>query len=194
MGARSQGLGREIPPEAVSSRWSDGRAASRLRARAAPASRPVIAARVSRVQAYAFSGQDAAFTASQARFTMMVAWLGDDHNAGMTHAQVEERLHTDGLALLRQLFQDSLDLRASREPRLHEVCDADGVERGTAEDGRERALATRFGQVIVARIAYRGRGLADLHPADAVLNLPAEKHSHGYASWRRSRPPAARSP
>ena len=81
--------------------------------------------------------------------------------------------------MLRQLFQDSLDLRASREPRLYEVFDADGVERGTAEDGRERALVTRFGQVIVARVAYRGRGLADLHPADAVLNLPAEKHSHG---------------
>jgi len=131
------------------------------------------------VQAYASDGQEAAFTASQSRFTSMVAWLGDGQHAGMTHAQVEERLHTDGLALLRQLFQDSLDLRASREPRLYEVRDADGVERGTAEDGRERALATRFGQVIVARIAYRGRGLADLHPADAVLNLPAEKHSHG---------------
>jgi hypothetical protein len=131
------------------------------------------------VQAYASCDQDTAFTASQARFTTMVAWLGDEQDAGMTHAQVEERLHTDGLALLRQLFQDSLDLRASREPRLHEVVDVDGVERGTAEEGRERALATRFGQVIVARIAYRGRGLADLHPADAVLNLPAEKHSHG---------------
>jgi hypothetical protein len=33
--------------------------------------------------------------------------------------------------------------------------------------------------VVVARIAYRGRGLGDLHPADAVLNLPAEKYSHG---------------
>src|SRR5438874_4574097 len=109
----------------------------------------------------------------------MVAWLGDEQHAGMTHAQVEERLHTDGLALLRQLFQDSLDLRASREPRLYEVVDVDGLERGTAEEGRERALATRFGQVIVARIAYRGRGLAELPPADAVLNLPAEKHSHG---------------
>jgi hypothetical protein len=109
----------------------------------------------------------------------MVAWLGDEQHAGMTHAQVEERLHSDGLALLRQLFQDSLDLRAGRESRLYEVVDADGVERGTAEQGRERALATRFGQVTVSRIAYRGRGLADLHPADAVLNLPAEKHSHG---------------
>lgn len=131
------------------------------------------------MQAYASSGQNAAFAASQTRFTTMVAWLGDEQHAGMTHAQVEERLHTDGLALLRQLFQDSLDLRASREPRLYEVFDSDGVERGTAEGGREWALATRFGQVIVARIAYRGRGLADLHPADGVLNLPAEKHSHG---------------
>src|SRR5947208_15407911 len=101
----------------------------------------------------------------------MVAWLGDEQHAGMTHAQVEQRLHTDGLALLRQLFQDSLDLRASREPRLREVADAGGVERGTAESGRERALATRFGQVIVARIAYRGRGLADLPPAGALLHL-----------------------
>ena len=29
------------------------------------------------------------------------------------------------------------------------------------------------------RIAYRERGYSDLHPADAVLNLPTEKHSHG---------------
>jgi hypothetical protein len=40
-------------------------------------------------------------------------------------------------------------------------------------------LATRFGPVTVTRIAYRSAGLADLHPADAVNNLPIEKHSHG---------------
>ena len=131
------------------------------------------------MQAYASCGQDAAFATSQTRFTTMVAWLGDEHHAGMTHAQVEERLHTDGLALLRQLYQDRLDLRASQERRLDQVLDADGVEHGTAEGGRERILATRFGEVIVTRIAYRGRGVSDLHPADAVGNLPAEKHSHG---------------
>jgi hypothetical protein len=109
----------------------------------------------------------------------MVGWLGDEQTTGMTHAQVEERLHTDGLALLRQLFQDSLDLRARREQRVDEVTDADGYPRGVAEGGRQRTLATRFGQVVVARIAYRQRGRPDLHPADAVLNLPAEKHSHG---------------
>jgi hypothetical protein len=133
------------------------------------------------MQAYASSGQDLAFTASRERFTTMAAWLGDERSVGMTHAQVEERLHTDGLALLRQMFQDSLDLRASREQRLQGVADAQGVARGTAEGGRERALATRFGEVLVTRIAYRRRGHADLHPGDGMLNLPTGKHSHGLA-------------
>jgi hypothetical protein len=109
----------------------------------------------------------------------MVEWLAGDQAAVMTHAQLETRLHTDGLALLRQLLQDSFDLRAEREQRLHEVTDADGVRRGTAEGGRERVLTSVFGEVVVTRIAYRGRGLADLHPADAALNLPAETYSHG---------------
>ena len=131
------------------------------------------------MQAYASDAVDGAFTASHARFAGMVDWLGGDRVAGMTHAQMEDRLHADGLALLRQLFQDSLDLRAEHEARLDEVVDAGEVVRGTAETGRERLLATRFGDVVVSRIAYRQRGHADLHPADAVLNLPTEKHSHG---------------
>jgi hypothetical protein len=36
-----------------------------------------------------------------------------------------------------------------------------------------------FGEVTVTRIAYRAPGAANLHPADAALNLPEEKHSHG---------------
>jgi len=36
-----------------------------------------------------------------------------------------------------------------------------------------------FGKVKVARIAYRPPGRANLHPADTVLNLPSERHSHG---------------
>jgi hypothetical protein len=59
------------------------------------------------------------------------------------------------------------------------VVDADGRPRGWAEADRTRVLATRFGEVRVSRIAYRARGSTDLHPADAVLNLPVEKHSHG---------------
>ena len=131
------------------------------------------------MQAYASETVEAAFAASSTRFDGLVAWLTGDQTAGMTHGELEERLHVEGLALLRQLLQDSLDLRAVRERRLVEVVDADGHRRGVAEAGHERGLATRFGQVTVRRIAYRARGRANLHPADAALNLPVEKHSHG---------------
>jgi hypothetical protein len=128
---------------------------------------------------YASETAQAAFAASSTRFDGLVAWLGGDQAAGMTHGELEERLHTEGLALLRQLLQDSLDLRAVQEQRLVEVIDADGHRRGVAEDGHMRGLATRFGQVSVTRIAYRTRARSNLHPADAGLNLPVEKHSHG---------------
>jgi hypothetical protein len=36
-----------------------------------------------------------------------------------------------------------------------------------------------FGELSVGRLAYRRRRCANLHPADATLNLPAEGHSHG---------------
>ena len=128
---------------------------------------------------YASETAEAAFAASSTRFDGLVAWLTGDQAAGMTHAQLEERLHTEGLGLLRQLLQDSLDLRAVREQRLVEVVDAGGHRRGVAEGGHAWGLATRFGPVTVTRIAYRARGRANLHPADAALNLPVEKHSHG---------------
>ena len=84
-----------------------------------------------------------------------------------------------GRELLRQLYQDHLDLRAQRERRLTVVADADGLPRTSVEPGHHRALATVFGTVDVQRMAYRRRGQPNLHPADAMLNLPAERHSHG---------------
>jgi hypothetical protein len=83
-----------------------------------------------------------------------------------------------GRDLLRQLFQDRLDLTAAREERRHDVTGEDSVPRTRAEKGRTRPLATKFGQVTVSRIAYRAPGRPDVHPLDAALNLP-EKHSHG---------------
>src|SRR6266496_4088772 len=109
----------------------------------------------------------------------MVSWLDGEESAGCTHAELEVRLQVDGRELLRQLLQDHLDLRAQREPRLTEVVGAEGVARGSAEAGRERKLATVFGDVAVRRVAYRERGHADLHPADGALNLPEETYSHG---------------
>ena len=84
-----------------------------------------------------------------------------------------------GRELLRRLFQDRLDLTAAREVRRREVTGQDGVRRPRAEKGRTRPLVTKFGQVTVSRIAYRSPGRPNVHPLDAELNLPEEKHSHG---------------
>jgi len=131
------------------------------------------------VQGYAPAADGGQFAASYALFGRLVGWLAGDQAVGLTHAEVEERIHTEGIPVLCQLMQDHFDLQASRERHLDEVVDADGQPRRWAQRGRTRQLATRFGEVTVTRIAYRSVGLADLHPADAVGNLPVEKHSHG---------------
>lgn len=47
-------------------------------------------------------------------------------SAELTHAELEQRLRLDGFNLLRQLYQDHLDLRAEREERRAVVRGADG--------------------------------------------------------------------
>lgn len=59
------------------------------------------------------------------------------------------------------------------------MVDAEGVAHRAVEAGHTRALHTVFGHVSMRRLAYRRRGHRNLHPADGVLNLPRERHSHG---------------
>lgn len=66
----------------------------------------------------------------------------------------------------------------AEEHRLDVVQDADGVERGSVENGHRRGLTTFLGDVAVTRKACRQRGHANLHPADGDLNLPPERYSH----------------
>ncbi|WP_125611929.1 ISKra4 family transposase [Specibacter cremeus] len=120
-----------------------------------------------------------AFIASQTQFTALVDFAAGDTAAAMDHADLEEQLSSRGRELLRQLYQDHLDLRARRERRLTALTDAAGVTHHRVEAGHQRTLATVFGEVTVDRLAYRAPGQGNLHPADAALNLPAEKHSHG---------------
>ena len=119
------------------------------------------------------------FGDSRERFEALAAWLGGDDANGLDHGELEVRLDIEGRELLRRLFQDHLDLRAQRESRIEGIVDADGVGRGTVEGGHHRGLATVFGDVEVERLAYRRRGHPNLHPADAALNLPDQRHSHG---------------
>jgi hypothetical protein len=123
--------------------------------------------------------QDGAFAESEKCFGELEDWLASAEAAGLQHADLEEQLEARGRELLRRLFQDRLDLAAGREVRRHDVAGEDGVVRTRAERGRARPLMTKFGQVSVSRIAYRSPGRPNVHPADAVLNLPEEKHSHG---------------
>ena len=119
------------------------------------------------------------FARSQERFGFVMGWLSGEEAGAVTHAELEDRLEVDARELFRQLLQDHLDLRADREERIEGVVDCEGALRASVEAGHERLLQTVFGEVRVRRVAYRQRGRCNLYPADGMLNLPPEKHSHG---------------
>src|SRR5664279_5310067 len=96
----------------------------------------------------------------------------------LTAAELEDELAFRGRELLRRMLQEHLTLRAANEPRLAAVADDAGIVHAVVEAGHRRTLATVFGHVQVERLAYRHRGHQNLHPADAALNLPDERHSH----------------
>ena len=126
------------------------------------------------------------FGASRGRFEVLLGFLGSGGAGALSCSELESHLQVEGFELLRQLFQDHLDLRAQREQCLGKVVGSDGVARRYAEAGHCRPLATVFGEVSVNRLAYRHKGAANLCPADGALNLPEELHSHGL------RPPGRR--
>jgi hypothetical protein len=120
------------------------------------------------------------FDRSVGRFAELVTGLRGPRAAGLTHAELETWLETDGRKVVRALFQDHLDLRAVREQRLPTPpVGADEVARTRMEKDHRRGLATVFGEVTASRMAYRAPGSANLHPADAALGLPTGLHSHG---------------
>jgi hypothetical protein len=119
------------------------------------------------------------FAASHEQFEVMLGWLQNADSDALEHSQLEERLQADGRELLRRMLGDKLELRAFREQRLEGVADPAGVVRAAVEPGHERVLSSVFGQVTVRRLAYRHRGCENLYVADAQLNLPPERPSHG---------------
>jgi hypothetical protein len=119
------------------------------------------------------------FERSQALFAGLVEWAAGEQALGLEHSELEARLVKDGRELARQVLQDQLDLRAVLEPRVGGVIGADGTPRRSVERGHERDLHTVLGEVHVTRLAYRASGSENLYPADAQLNLPPVRHSHG---------------
>jgi hypothetical protein len=93
------------------------------------------------------------------------------------HTEVEALCEAEGREWARLMLEEHLAMRAALEKRV-EVTGADGVTRRAARDS-ERHLETLVGTVAVPRTAYQAPGSEDLHPMDAVLNLPRERFSHG---------------
>jgi hypothetical protein len=68
-----------------------------------------------------------AFACSRGQFESLVSFLDATDAAGLSHAELEQRLEVDGRKLLRRLFADHLALRAAREQRLERVTGNEGV-------------------------------------------------------------------
>ena len=121
----------------------------------------------------------AGFERSQALFGELIEWAAGEEALGLEHSGLEARLAGDARELARQVLQDQLDLRARVEQRADGVIGSDGTPRRSVERGHERDLHTVLGEVQVTRLAYRAAGSENLYPADAQLNLPPVRHSHG---------------
>jgi hypothetical protein len=115
-----------------------------------------------------------AYLPAQEQFDSIISHLRSTDR--MTHSELEQFLDLDGREMLRRMYQGYLDERgpgAVAEP----VLDANGQEH-THQRLHSRSLTTIFGEVILDRQGYGGRGFESLHPLDAELNLPPESYSH----------------
>lgn len=128
------------------------------------------------------------YAASRDAFERLVSTLAGAPARGMAHDELEGLLEQQGRELLRQLMQDHLDRRARAEEAAARtgagrpvVRGPEGRPRTWRESNHSRWLTCVFGPVRVTRIAYRGRGMSNVHPADEALSLPAGRHSRGLA-------------
>lgn len=125
------------------------------------------------------------FARSFSAFEALTTTLSGSDAGTWTHTDLEEYLDLAGRELLRLLLQDHLDLRAMREEEQirsgarQVVVGPEGQVRPWRETGHPRWLASMFGMVRVTRVAHRGQGVSNVHPADAVLSLPTSRHSTG---------------
>jgi hypothetical protein len=117
------------------------------------------------------------FARARAHAVKVEGMLTSDEMIRNRHSELEAMLDAQGKEWARLMLEENLRLRAEVERRA-EVLGADGVERGSVRES-ERQVETVLGRVRVPRLAYQSPGASDLHPMDAVLNLPREMFSHG---------------
>ena len=120
---------------------------------------------------------EAPFGRARAHAGRVEATLSSIEMIRKRHSDVEDLIEAQGREWARLMLDEHMALRAQVEKRV-KVADAEGIERGSVRDS-ERQLATVVGKVTIPRAAYQSPGREDLHPMDAVLNLPREMFSHG---------------
>lgn len=117
------------------------------------------------------------FARARAHAARVEGILTSDEMIRKPHSDLETMLEGQGREWARLMLEENLRLRAELERRA-EVTGADGVERRSVRMS-ERHVETVLGRVPLGRLAYQAPGSTDLHPMDAVLNLPRESFSHG---------------
>lgn len=117
------------------------------------------------------------FATSRRLFDDLVAQASSARSLAKGHAEVEEALITSGRGLLRQLFQDHLDLRRSQERRV-DVVNEEGVRLTERREAR-RTLRSLLGPVVATRFLYQEPGNDGRAPADAALRLCEDGYSMG---------------
>lgn len=117
------------------------------------------------------------FTASRRLFDDLVARTCSTRMLATGHAEVERAITGSGRELLRQLFQDHLDLRHAQERRV-EVRDEEGVRLPERRRSR-RVLRSLLGPVVAPRFLYQAEGRDGRAPADASLRLSEDGYSMG---------------
>jgi len=120
---------------------------------------------------------DVPFARARSHAARVEGKLGSTEMIRAPHSDVEELCDAQGKEWARLMLEEHLALRAALEKRAL-VRGEDGVERRSTRES-ERHLETVVGTVAVPRKAYQAPGSEDLHPMDAVLNLPRERFSHG---------------
>lgn len=117
------------------------------------------------------------FSKSREQFEALIGQASVARALSAGHAELEDSLKEGGRELIKQLFQDHLDLRSARE-RDVEVVDQDGVGRGERRQAK-RQLRLLFGTVVVTRWLYQQAGCDGRAPADAGLRLTEDSYSMG---------------
>jgi hypothetical protein len=118
-----------------------------------------------------------AFASSRRMFDSMLQSAASARTIASGHADVEAAILAQGQGLLKQLYQDHLDLRHAQERRV-DVVDETGAWR-TERRVATRTLRSRLGDVTVTRFLYQAAGHEGRAPADAALRLCEDGFSMG---------------